>query len=309
MHDHQTMIQMLDDWFCKCKVTTSNPDNPAFGRLDAIRQIPLFTTDTKTAVENCKEKVKYLADPFPIERMYQEMLPSPNATHDLSEHLSNRGESKLEAFHDRFSHFANCGMRQSLADNLNLAGTARYNLSIRHARALTSQYENPLTKEARKKISTAWEKVVPFFNHSELLYVNGLAKSVGCNYPFPAAEMLPPENGERFFSQYVTETLPSLKSIKHGPLGECMCTTCAATTTATATQQEMELNNEANHEVNNSNTQSVTAPATTATPTTKKTRKKQNNKQARQAAQCAVANSVNCIVPAPAYHPPVYYLP
>jgi len=237
------------------------------------------------------------------------MLPSLNVMHNLSEHLSNRGESKLEAFHDRFAHFANCGKRLSLADNLNLSRTARHNLLIPHAQTLTSQCENPLTKEARNKMSAAWEKVVPFFNHSELRHVNCLAKSVGCDHPFLAAEMLPPDKGECFFSQHVRETLPSLKSIKPGPLGECMCMTCTATTTATATRQEMELNNEANHEVNNNNTQIVFATATTATPTTKKTRKKQNNKQERQAAQCTVTNSVNCIVPAPACYPPVHHLP
>jgi len=129
----------------------------------------------------------------------------------------------------------------------------------------------------------------PFFNHSELRHVNCLAKSVGCDHPFLAAEMLPPDKGECFFSQHVRETLPSLKSIKPGPLGECMCMTCTATTTATATRQEMELNNEANHEVNNNNTQIVFATATTATPTTKKTRKKQNNKHSARSPTVSIA--------------------
>jgi len=71
-----------------------------------------------------------MSDPSPLQDMCNEILPNPNSSHQLVEHLSLRGESKLEAFHDRFAHFANCRMRASLADNLNLAGTARYNLLI-----------------------------------------------------------------------------------------------------------------------------------------------------------------------------------
>ena len=61
MHENQTIIQLLDDWFCKYKVTSSDPVNkPACGRLDPMRQIPLFTPDTKTAVDCCKEKAQFL---------------------------------------------------------------------------------------------------------------------------------------------------------------------------------------------------------------------------------------------------------
>jgi len=166
MHEHKTIIQMLDVWFCKYKVTPSDPINkPAGGRLDPIWQISLFAADTKTTVECCKETAKFLTDPMPLKLMYHEMLPNP--THQLTEYLSLRGESKLEAFHDRFAHFANCGMRDSLADNLNLAGTARYNISIRHVWSLvsTNNIENPCEKlKDRKKMPAVCEKVVPFFN-------------------------------------------------------------------------------------------------------------------------------------------------
>ena len=146
MYEKQTIRQMLDDWFCKYKVTSSDPENrPAHGRLDPIRLIPLFTADTKSAVDCCKVNAEFLTDPMPLTDMYQTILPNPNSTHQLTEYLSLRGESKLEVFHDRFAHFANCGMRESLADSLNLAGTARYNLTIRHVRALvsTNNIENP----------------------------------------------------------------------------------------------------------------------------------------------------------------------
>ena len=120
-----TIVQMLDDWFCKYKVTSSDPSKPGHGHLDPTRFQTLFTPDTKTAIENCKEKAKCLSDPLPLDEMYHKILLGPNSNHQLTQYLSKRGESKLEAFHDRFAHFANCGMRNTLAKNLNLAGTAR----------------------------------------------------------------------------------------------------------------------------------------------------------------------------------------
>mgnify|MGYP007080396730 CR=1 FL=1 len=65
---------MLDDWFCKYKVTATNPDKPACGRLDPVRLVPLFTEDTKAAVENCKEKAQHLSDPLPMDQMHQKGL-------------------------------------------------------------------------------------------------------------------------------------------------------------------------------------------------------------------------------------------
>jgi len=313
MHNPQTIIQMLDDWFCKYKVTSTNPEKPAYGRLDPVRLVPLFTEETKGAVENCKEKAKYLSDPFPISQMYQEILPSPNATHNLSEYLSNRGESKLEAFHDRFAHFANCGMRDALADNLNLAGAARFNLSIRHVRSLTAkiQNQNPQLKEDRKKIPAAWEKVVPFFNHTELSFVNDMAKSVGCKIPFPHAEALVPDNGERFFSLYITSTLPSIKSIKQGPVGECLCKSCTAITTTTSPQEPtLTTKKPPNNESVNNNKRQEAAAVSVTPPAMTNRRKIPINRQTRQPTQCAVAKSPNYIQPMPpAYQQAFWYTP
>ena len=229
MHPPQTMIQKLDDWFCKCKVTSSEPETrPARGRLDPVRMVALFTADTKAAVENCKLKAKHLKDPLPLHQVCDEMPAHPKSKHQLSEFLSKRGESKLESCHDRLAHFANCGMRDTLADNLNLAGTARHNLSIRHKRSfLTPEKtaENPSEwMENRLKTPAAWEKVAPCFNHTELSCVNAMANAVGCGAPFPHAEPLPSDNGEKFFSQCMT-TLKQI-SKKRGQEGECLCELC-----------------------------------------------------------------------------------
>ena len=237
----QTTIQNLDDWFCKHKVTSSDDTRPAGGRLDPVRMVTLFAADTKSAVANCKLKAQCLSDPLPLAEMCDEVLPNPNSKHQLSEFLSKRGESKLESFHDRFAHFANCGMRDTLADSLNLAGTARFNLSIRHKRSFLTP-KNPCENTEnvnlinRKKMPAGWEKVVPFYNQTELWYVNNAAQKVGCPLPFPAAEQLQPDNGERFFSQHM-ETLKQIGSSR-GENDECLCDLCNNATTAASSMQQ-----------------------------------------------------------------------
>jgi len=219
LREPHTMIQRLDDWFCKYKVTASDPDiRPARGRLDPYHNIPLFRKETREAVNNCKEKAIHLCDPMSIDKMYDEIRPNPNSKHQLTEYLSRRGESKLEAFHDRLAHFANSGMRDSLADNLHLAGTARYNLSIRHKRSLMT-----LENTERSLTPAAWEKIVPHWNHAELGYINAMAIEVDCLPPFPKAERLPKDNGERFFSEYIKQVNPS-KERYNGD--HCWCSTC-----------------------------------------------------------------------------------
>ena len=143
----------------------------------------------------------------------------------------------MEAFHDRFAHFANCGMRNTLADNLDLAGTARHNLAIRHKRSLVATKEqNPIQKqvsppadpEMRKKIPAGWEQVVAYHNHSELWHVNRMAKAAGCEQPFPHAEVLPADNGERFFSEHMSSKITCPKgSLQHGEHGERLCCVCS----------------------------------------------------------------------------------
>jgi len=84
IHKPNTMIQQLDDWFCKYKVTSSG-GRPAGGRLDPNRGIKLFTAETKSAVDNCKDKAIHLTDPLPIAEMYFQVPPNPNSKHHLTE--------------------------------------------------------------------------------------------------------------------------------------------------------------------------------------------------------------------------------
>ena len=148
--------------------------------------------------------------------MYDRILPHPNNKHNLVEYPSKRGESKLESFHDRFANFSNFGMRDTLANNLNFCGTARYNRAIRHGRSLIvvppGQEKNLKTpsEEQRKKIPGAWEKVVPYPNHCEIFYVNRLAEDIGLEAPLKDAEPFPSDTGEHLFSEFLTIEKPHL---------------------------------------------------------------------------------------------------
>lgn len=63
-------------------------------------------------------------------------------------------------------------------------------------------------------MAQAIEDLVSFFNHSELAYINSFAAQAGMSPQdllFQHVEKLPPDNGERFFSEYITwmnETKP-----------------------------------------------------------------------------------------------------
>ena len=157
------------------------------------------------------------------------MHPNPNAEHQLKEHLSRRGESSLESFHLMLAHFGNCGMRTSLADNLNLTGTARHNIAMRHKLKLTS-----LTPGSRKKMPAGFECLVSCFNHSELAHVNRVAQSAGAppqSLPFQQVEMLNQDNGERFFSECISQ-MNKIKPRCDLQRSQCLCDVCNRTNTA-----------------------------------------------------------------------------
>jgi len=200
------MCSMLDDWFDQFKCSSSGDMRPARGRKDPISGDTLFNPETKGTVAECKKKATHLQDPLPLDQMHGVFHPNPNSSHQLKEHLSRRGESCLESFHLMLAHFGNCGMRTSLADNPNLTGAARHNLLIRMKRRLIGvTLENT---EDRKKMLAARESVIAFFNHAELNCVNQLATQAGMSshkLPFKHVEALRPDNGERFFSEHLTQ--------------------------------------------------------------------------------------------------------
>jgi hypothetical protein len=249
---------MLDDWFKRFKCSSSDPLNPGGGRKDPMTGDTLFTSETKPAVTNCKDKACYLQDPLPLQQMYHEIAPSPNSKHGLTEYLSRRGESNLESFHGILAHFGNCGMRRSLVDNLNLTGTARHNMLIRHKLRLA---RGEISTLERKRLPAAYEGVLPYTNHSELNHINGLARACGIAstaVPFQHLETLPADNGERFFSEYLKWVQQSVPKYNTSDL--CLCASCnTTTTTATANRPPM-LVIEAAMEMRNGEEEWATVP-------------------------------------------------
>ena len=160
---------------------------------------------------------------MPLEEIYTEVKANKRSKHGLSIWLSGRGESKLESFHCKLAHFANCGMSASLADNLNLRGTCKHNRAIRHKRHLIN-----LPEEERDKMPVGWEEEVSFDNHVEIKYINALAIKCGAEAPFKHVEEIREDNGERFFSEYLecrkqlSERFP-----KHRQNDRCQCFKCA----------------------------------------------------------------------------------
>ena len=218
----QTIIAELELWWNRYKCSSSTGEAPALGRRDPTTRQTLFTEDSKTALFNCKEKAGYIQDPRPIEEMYEEIKPHPNSKHGLSVWLSLRGESNLEMFHLMLAHFANNGMRESLVDNLNLQGTARHNMRIRHKRRLARR-----DMETRKKIPAGWETVVPFYNHSELAHINELAVMAGVDgLPFLDLEKLAPDNNDEYFFSEYSQNLKRLdQAVDNNDI--CICRECA----------------------------------------------------------------------------------
>ena len=219
----EVIIAKLEEFKVTYKVTASPGKPSARGRRDPRTNQPLFTEDTHLAIENCKQKAVYLSDPLPLEDMYLTVAANKNSRHSLPEYIAVRGESKLESFHDNLANFANCGMRESLADNLNLQGTAHYNLTIRFKHRLLA-----MTLDERSLVPAGWECVVPYWNHTELRFINEMAVSSGSQQQFQWVENLPEDTGERFFSEYLAQQSRRKLEIPKHPLNDrCQCCLCA----------------------------------------------------------------------------------
>jgi hypothetical protein len=227
IREPNTLIVGLDNWFVKYKVTETEGQRIAQGRLCPRTKQTLFMSETKLAVEMCKTHAGDLQDPLDITEMYREIKPKPNSKHQLSIWISLRGESALESFHDNLANYANNGMNNNLADILNLMGTARYNLAIRHKLRIADKRQ----EERQTGMPVAWETVVPHWNHTELNHINQLATSLHLDPPFTDVEALPPDNGERFFSEYLPIRRAIVASVSEHPLNDrCQCQKCGLNT-------------------------------------------------------------------------------
>jgi hypothetical protein len=138
----------LENWFEKYKVDESEGQQPGQGRCNPLTSVKLFTPLTRDAVAMCKVNTEHLQD---VGEIYIEIRAKPDSQHQ---------ESKLESFHDNLAHFGNTSMDAELADSLNLAGTARYNMKVwlKHALITGEVQSDP-------DLHVYWQKVVSHWDH------------------------------------------------------------------------------------------------------------------------------------------------
>jgi len=223
MHPAQIAEHKLWAWHRKYKCSGDG----ALGRKDPRTDKTLFMMEMKTTLVEQVKKVRYIPDPMPVDQMYRRIEPPPGSMHGLPVYVSLRGESKLESFHDPLSNYANTATRRSLADALNLNGTARHNVNIRHRLALTS-----LPHEERPKVIAFWANSPSYYNHSMLGYINGLATAAGYStLPFKSVRQISDDNGERFFSEYFIQEKSRAKTRPTSALNDlCHCVECCSLT-------------------------------------------------------------------------------
>jgi hypothetical protein len=219
----QVIVQKLKNWWVRYKVDNSPGEPPGRGQVDPDTGKKIFTPDQKATINECCVNAEFLSDVLPIEEMYRTVESSSKCNHSLMCHYSNRGESRLESFHEVEAHMANTGMRASLADILSLRGTARFNVRIRERLRIDS-----LDRDIKERVP-AWLRGIPaFYDHSYLAVLNQQAAAVGASCPFPFARPTPTENnGELFLSEYFhaqqrrnKELSPSLFN------NRCQCLSC-----------------------------------------------------------------------------------
>ena len=186
----------------------------------------LFTPDTKKVVLECIKKAPYLQDPpgVPLEDMYRQVLPTSRMKHDLSFHLSNRGESGTESAQGQQQHFANVGMRDTIADQYILRGMCRGNARIRQ-RLLW----NEMPQDMRERIPSLLRGEPQHFDHLLLGHINKTVKDSGSPWvPFQNLFEIKADNGEQFLSAYKKAQDRRAKTVpvnRHN--SRCQCPQCA----------------------------------------------------------------------------------
>jgi hypothetical protein len=222
IHNYDKVRDNIEAWFVQYKFSNSQGKEPGRGRKDPINGKLLFTPDTKKAITEAYESCKYIGDVLPCDQMYTPMAPSPHSTHGLNTFICHRVESRLEGFHEPLGNFANSNMSANLADILNLIGTTRYNCNVRQKLSVIN-----LSADERKRIPSHCLLVPEHYNHCELLIVNNNARLLGLEPAFRNVRILPPDNGERFFSAYLLEqTARNLNITPHFNNDRCQCPSC-----------------------------------------------------------------------------------
>jgi hypothetical protein len=185
----------------------------------------LFTSDTEGAVVEQVGNAQWVTDEISKDELYIKVAPGMRSQTKLPIYIGRRGaESKLEKGHHAIAHFANGGMRRSLADFLGMAGVAYYNRKIRY-RAHVAR----LDPRERAKIPSAFHRAPQYTNHLRLSLINQLGKAAGLSDDiYGYAETLPPDNGERFFSEYLFQQVEREEdgAQYERVTNQCLCTDC-----------------------------------------------------------------------------------
>ena len=85
-----------------------------------------------------------------------------------------------------------------------------------------------MTAEERLSIPAGYHEYHPHTNHCRLAFLNCLGRLVGLVVDVhDDVEILPPDNGERFFSEYLVQQRLRMKLFVPDPkTGRCMCNRC-----------------------------------------------------------------------------------
>jgi hypothetical protein len=211
----------LHRWWCRYKVNASPGEPPGEGRLH--NGLSVFMSEMKGAVENAYKTCMHIQDLLP-DIMYTAISAAPGAVHGLTTWKGNRGESSLESFHLMVAHFGNMGMRRTLADSLCLRGTARHNLKLLWKLTALDKREGQYGR-----LPAHFRDTPLFYSHADLAAINKRAMYHGGKQRHSEVLDLEPDNGERFFSQYLLEQRERNKELgKHDLNDRCQCRKCAA---------------------------------------------------------------------------------
>ena len=209
----------LREWWCKHKVTATDGEPPGQGETDKGRT--LFMAGARQAVCALMENVKYL--PEIVGDCYRKIEASAKSKHGLARCVSEKGESSLEKFHHLLAHFANMGMRRTLADSLNLRGTARYNLKLWHKLFLDKSC-------SQEVVPSHFQDEPCFLSHLKLKEINRRAFKHGAKFPrHKNLRHCPEDNGEEFLSEYLlSQRKRRAQYPQHPTNSRCQCPKCAA---------------------------------------------------------------------------------
>jgi hypothetical protein len=255
----------------------------------------LFTDWTVKVVQEQMKNAKWATDKLSKDTLYIQLEPGSISKTRLPIFIGRRGaESKVEKGHHAIAHFANGGMRCSLADFLGMAGIALYNLKIRYRLKMRM-----LDPKERKKIPTAFHGAPHFTNHLRMSLNNTLAREAGLTLDVhKAVEILQQDNGERFFSEYLFEQLERIERgvSNHIETNRCLCDDCGGGNHINPYAKRK------TQSINNDHTVSLGPWAPSLRPITQR---KEENAAAvsRKNAHAPIAAAYLELVPAPLFQP------